>query len=452
MLGVFMRFLLVMSLILNSHFFVFAKPTANLSGQEKVNRQLAEEKNIKEFIELWNNSPNTKMLLEKMRIEPQELKRIESDLRIEKIIMQKPPQLEYWPQYKTLWMHFETGSEKLLLVQQPNLNDLPVIYVGYQFLKIQSDKKITDLYFDFKKQMKESLKEQKRLENLWNKKNKRVSNLDLYFEILNPSVFAGVVSVPFTSDKKSKTNWTPWIVLGSVFGALALWKGGEYLYKNYSESPQLGESMAAPDIKKNLDEGRITNKALTNSSVLDNQIVASQKEVVPTGVIVSAAENSSPIIVQSLDPMVDIDKNLKKLEIEEKLFVRSLFCNSKEGGDVFVVERINSNPVTSFGVSSRHADSVALVTKIGAKNNTCYYNYLTTNFEPRDKSCPSDKDKELMFTQGLVFKDLKSRISECCNKEVCKVNLQNHIDANIKRIFPTDSVNGVDQVGSANTK
>lgn len=437
--------LLSLSLILDFSLGLNAKEGARRNPIASSPKFFSEESVMQEFVEIWNSSKDAHQLLQQFKLKSNEISRIEKDLQKEKIFDQKLPELEYSPVHHVLWIHFEGGKEKILILNRsrPINNERPIVYSGLKFHQIEKKGNFVDTYFKIKTALKQNTNSEK-------KKKKQVSKLDMLLTAAFIKANAeGVFSVPFTSTGNDKTNWTPWIAIGSVLGLFALWQGYNYFSSKSSAKDSVGDSSKASAgndaksvIKPNEDQAQ-------PSEAVENQPPPSKQEPQPAPVSIEQKvdatrginkdANPQQVGTANLQPMAEIDKNLKRLETEENLIVRKLNCIEKDDSSVVVLEKLNSKPLKRFGIYSERPTEVYIHVK-GQMVKPCTYEYADTDklkLKVGIKDCPDNGDGEMLFSQRDAFKDLRASIVKCCPDSQCRGNLLNLVGAEIERLDPS---------------
>jgi hypothetical protein len=440
--------LLSLILILDFSLGLNAKEGARRNPIASSPKFFSEESVMREFVEIWNSSKDAHQLLQQFKLKSNEISRIEKDLQKEKIFDQKLPELEYSPVHHVLWMHFEGGQEKILILNRsrPINNERPIVYSGLKFHQIEKKGNFVDTYFKIKTALKQNTNSEK-------KKKKQVSKLDMLLTAAFVKANAeGVFSVPFTSTGNDKTNWTPWIAIGSVLGLFALWQGYNYFSSKSSAKDSVGDSSKASagnDAKSviNPNEDQVQpSEAVENQPPPPKQepqpaVASVEQRVDATSGVVSKDAIPHQVDTAILQPMAEIDKNFKRLEADEHLIVRKLNCSEKEGGTVIVMEKLNSEPLKRFGIYSDRPTEVVIQVK-GQMVKSCTYEYADTDklkLKVGMKDCPEDGDGEMLFSQRDAFKDLRASIIKCCPDSQCRGNLLNLVGAEIERLDPASA-------------
>jgi hypothetical protein len=394
-------------------------------------KAISEEQIMQRFVEVWNSSENVQDLLQQFKIEANALNRITKDLQNEKILKLKPPELEYSPRYHSVLMRLHGQQEKMLILSKSSLNGKkkPIIYSGFKFHQIDDNSKIADTYFKIKLALQQTagVEVNKREKNTGSKKKKNVSMLELLLGTTLVTANAEVVSVPFAGKKEEKTNWVPWIALGSAFGLLALWKGFDYFFLNNNakadtdSTANSGANVNPPPTVKDEDREIQESPSQQDQSQLEG--------IKPTGQDAPARSDATTeqlsTDLSKLQPIAEIDKNLKQLELSEQLRTKRLFCDGADKHSI-VLERTDSNPLETYAVTQDKNEIRYGLHFAGDGKINCKYIYADNRFVTTSKNidiCAKDRERNLAFTQEQTFKQLQESIDKCCPDVDCRTNL-----------------------------
>jgi hypothetical protein len=401
---------------------------------------VSEEQIMRQFVEVWNSAEDTQHLLRRFNIDSNELKLLEKDLQNEKILKVKPPELEYLPSSHALFLRFPDSQQRILIVSESSPSQdgikLPVMYAGFKFHQISQNGRIVDSYLRMKAALQQPLRQEGTPEGTpeGTGKKKKVSMLDLILNSVLATAQAEVISVPFTKSKK-KTNWWPWIALGGIFSAFAIWKGVDYFI--------LGNDGTKP-------EASIKPSDAVGEQPPGKDRKPDERVVIENGVNPgSNSKGSGPAEKQNLDnlsPIANIEMGMKSLENKEKLVLRKLSCHSSYG-ESLAFRKKDSQPWVDYAFSSNYKNDVFTLVQ-GMKEPCRFENVGANKFRSTSGvNCPKDKDKEMAFSQGDTLKNLRQSVSICCQDKKCEENLKNLVEANSEQFKNSTFVPKVDGSG-----